>query len=183
MINLRKSSVIGKKSSVLWLIRCCKEIVTVFQVLECHAFICKSEKAAMAMVHAATHAYEHKEGWADDAPPTDAYPQEQHLVAADPVKPRDAPEEFYKAPPKQGYFYANNKVRTAISLWNTNNLTSHILIANGVFTLSDTETDAETETDTDKLAHNPMWICAGVRFCAVWTPPHNSFYPLRVHLY
>ena len=64
----------------------------------------------MAMVHAATHAYEHKEGWADDAPPTDAYPQEQHLVAADPVKPRDAPEEFYKAPPKQGYFYANNKV-------------------------------------------------------------------------
>ena len=50
----------------------------------------------MAMVHAATHAYEHKEGWADDAPPTDAYPQEQHLVAAEPVKPRDAPRNSTK---------------------------------------------------------------------------------------
>ena len=76
----------------------------------------------MAMVHAATHAYEHKEGWADDAPPTDAYPQEQHLVAADPVKPRDAPEEFYKAPPKQGYFYANNKVSES----NTRTAKTHI---------------------------------------------------------
>ena len=79
----------------------------------------------MAMVHAATHAYEHKEGWADDAPPTDAYPQEQHLVAADPVKPRDAPEEFYKAPPKQGYFYANNKVSALSTDWVINFLSKH----------------------------------------------------------
>ncbi len=45
------------------------------QVLECHAFICKSEQAAMALVHSCTHAYEHKEGWTDDAPPVDAIPK------------------------------------------------------------------------------------------------------------
>ena len=53
---------------------------SVTKVLECHAFICKSEAAAMAMVHAATHAYEHKEGWTEEAPPVDAVPYESHLV-------------------------------------------------------------------------------------------------------
>ena len=29
----------------------------------------------MALVHSCTHAYEHKEGWTDDAPPVDAIPK------------------------------------------------------------------------------------------------------------
>lgn len=33
----------------------------------------------MALVHATTHAYEHKEGWMDDAPPVDAIPRYFHF--------------------------------------------------------------------------------------------------------
>lgn len=39
------------------------------KVLECHAFICKSNQAAMSLVQSTTHAYEHKEGWMEDEQP------------------------------------------------------------------------------------------------------------------
>ena len=41
----------------------------------------------------------------------------------------------------------------------------YLLTIYGAFTLPNTQTDIETETDTEinRLAKNPMWICAG--FC------------------
>jgi len=41
------------------------------KVLECHIFICKSTEAALTMVQAMTHAFEHREGWlgTTDIPP------------------------------------------------------------------------------------------------------------------
>lgn len=50
------------------------------QVLECHSFICKTEKAAMALVHACTHAYEHKEGWVDGEPSINLYSSRNNVV-------------------------------------------------------------------------------------------------------
>jgi len=41
------------------------------KILECHAFICKSDQAAMALVQSCTHAFEHKELWTNDQPPED----------------------------------------------------------------------------------------------------------------
>jgi len=38
------------------------------KVLECHVFICKSNQAAMALVQACTHSFQHKEGWLDSMP-------------------------------------------------------------------------------------------------------------------
>jgi len=38
------------------------------KVLECHVFICKSTQAAMALVQACTHAFQHKEGWLSSMP-------------------------------------------------------------------------------------------------------------------
>lgn len=42
------------------------------KVLECHVFICKSNQAAMALVQACTHAFQHKEGWLSSMPSTSA---------------------------------------------------------------------------------------------------------------
>ena len=88
------------------------------KVLECHVFICKSNQAAMALVQSCTHAYEHKEGWTDEAPPAEVFQGDlvspnsngtMHLVPAEPVNTETAPPEFYQQPPDQGYFYASNK--------------------------------------------------------------------------
>ena len=81
------------------------------KVLECHIFIAKSKAAAMALVQSCTHAYEHKELWREDAPPTEQFRSgEAHLVAADPSPPApDAPPEFYEQPPPQGYYYSSSK--------------------------------------------------------------------------
>jgi hypothetical protein len=80
------------------------------KVLECHVFICKSNKAAMALVQSCTHAYEHKEGWTDDSPPVEMHKTtDLHLVPADPIKHDEAPPEFFKRPPQQGYYYASGK--------------------------------------------------------------------------
>ena len=81
------------------------------KVLECHAFITKSNQAALAAVQACTHAYDHKEGWTDDFPNTDGQhnSNESRLVAADPVPVSTAPPEFFEKPPVQGYFYTSKK--------------------------------------------------------------------------
>lgn len=82
------------------------------QVLECHVFICKSTKAAMACVQSCTHAYEHKEGWTDEPPSLVTKPNSQtRLIAAEQqeVKDVEAPPEFYKPPPPQGYYYTSDR--------------------------------------------------------------------------
>ncbi len=83
------------------------------KVLECHSFIAKSYQAAMAMVQAITHAYEHKEGWTDEPPPSESTIESQnmHLVPGE-MHERDrdpASKEFFDNPPPQGYFYATSK--------------------------------------------------------------------------
>lgn len=77
------------------------------KVLECHGFICKSNQAALALVHSCTHAYDHKEGWTDDAPTGELL--NSRLVAADPAPKKVAPPEFFEKPPAQGYFYTSNR--------------------------------------------------------------------------
>ena len=74
----------------------------------------KSPKASMALVQSCTHAYEHKEGWTEEPPSTVTKPNAPtRLVPAKPQeeeeKERQAPPEFFEAPPTQGYFYASNK--------------------------------------------------------------------------
>lgn len=58
----------------------------ILQVLECHSFVCKTEKAAMALVHACTHAYEHKEGWVEGEPPAHLHPVRRQLGGGVDVK-------------------------------------------------------------------------------------------------
>ena len=83
------------------------------QVLECHAFLCKSKDSAMALVQSTTHAYQHREGWRDDAPTTPdprAGNTQAHLVPADPAPQNiEAPPEFFEKPPLQGYYYSSSK--------------------------------------------------------------------------
>lgn len=81
------------------------------KVLECHIFVCKSDQAALALVQSCTHAYEHKELWTNDQPPTDLlFKNESHLFPATQFN-RDPKVscEFYQKPPKQGYFYSSRK--------------------------------------------------------------------------
>ena len=78
------------------------------KVLECHVFISKSNQAAMALVQASTHAYEHKESWTDDRPEVENTLPTRLIPAVPPPK-ADAPPEFYTSPPEQGYFYASDK--------------------------------------------------------------------------
>jgi len=85
------------------------------KVLECHSFICKTERAAMALVHACTHAYEHKEGWVEGEPPASLRPsgrvsvQDTKLPNLVPASSSidSVPAEFYEKPPIQGYYYGN----------------------------------------------------------------------------
>ena len=81
------------------------------KVLECHAFICKSNEAAMALVQSCTHAYEHNELWTNEQPPIEMlFHAETHIVPAE----RDNRDpkvgaEFYEKPHPQGYFYTSKK--------------------------------------------------------------------------
>lgn len=84
------------------------------KVLECHVFITKSTKAAMALVQSCTHAYEHKEGWTDEPPQlSDKTNAPTRIVPAENQEERDsqenAPPEFYQKPPPQGFYYTSNK--------------------------------------------------------------------------
>lgn len=80
------------------------------KVLECHAFLTKSNQAALASVQACTHAYEHKEGWTDEMPPGEVKQNgESRLVAADSTAVNKAPPEFFEKPPQHGYFYTSRK--------------------------------------------------------------------------
>lgn len=84
------------------------------KVLECHVFLAKSNKAAMALVQSCTHAYEHREGWTDEPPQVyDKNNAPTRLVPAASQEEKEsaenAPPEFYQKPPPQGFFYASNK--------------------------------------------------------------------------
>ena len=103
------------------------------KVLENHAFICKSNQAAMALVESSTHAYEHKEGWVEDEPPKDIQTLEGTLntqdADAEPTVPlfqpstqkaRDRPNSK-----SSGYFLlidSNNKLVKGYNVHNPNKL-------------------------------------------------------------
>ena len=53
-----------------------------------------------------------------------------------------------------------------------------ITLNHGAFTLPNTVTDGHQDIDTDKQAQKPTKICDGACLCAVWTPRHNSIYPI-----
>ncbi|KAK2169110.1 hypothetical protein LSH36_12g14041 [Paralvinella palmiformis] len=105
------------------------------KVLECHAFICKSNQAAMSLVQSTTHAYEHKEGWMEDEQPKYMQTLEGTLdtqnVDAQPTVPlfqpstdqgRDRPNTK-----SNGYFLSldnNSKLIKSYNVQNPNKLNS-----------------------------------------------------------
>ncbi len=79
------------------------------KVLECHAFICKSEQAALALVQGCTHAYEHKEGWVESEPPKELYQIMEAMVDPDDPNTAVGSEDQLSdsRPPREGYFYSS----------------------------------------------------------------------------
>ena len=85
------------------------------KVLECHAFICKTNVAAMALVKSATHGFEHQEGWTDEPPPVDNIPdgvdqesngRDLQLIPGQAEGDRaKISADFFAPPAKEGYFY------------------------------------------------------------------------------